>query len=270
MTSLKGDFVSAAVYNSLPHIHEVSNVPESNSNDLEALRALLVEHSVPKNVSVRLIHKHFDVEGGEIMVIKSVAVPLHGNVQVMRPTEAAGASRLRGLHYFVSNDGLLHAYEYAPSAAPDMSKFEPFVAAFCRAVRERGLQHKFGLKLNSDHDLEPSGWTEFEFPEERSTIMIPNGMPTPQREYEISVSTEWHADPKDDDEECSHCFHCSHCSHCSHCFHIDQSDHGADGQRHSHETSIIGANRGGLRFGGQMIEAGTPFHGLVTAVKEVW
>jgi len=43
MAYLKATLVPAALYNSLPHINEVSDVPERYSTDLENLRAL---HSI--------------------------------------------------------------------------------------------------------------------------------------------------------------------------------------------------------------------------------
>lgn len=35
-------------------------MPDDDSKDLADLRELLVKHKVPKYVSVRLLHKHFD------------------------------------------------------------------------------------------------------------------------------------------------------------------------------------------------------------------
>lgn len=101
-----------------------------------------------------MIHKHFDIKDGEAMMIKTLDIPKHGSVSVLRPLEiAATPSQLHGVHYFVNADGLLQAYEYSPLAAvPDMSNFGPFLVEFCRTVIERGLQHKLGLKLGPDID----------------------------------------------------------------------------------------------------------------------
>jgi hypothetical protein len=269
MNSLKGSFVSAVTYNSLPHIHDASRVPGDNPTDLEDLRALLAKRGVPKCVSVRLVHKHFDIEDGEVMVINEVAVPSHGKVQVMRPTEIAGVRPLYGVHFFVDADGTLQAYEYSPSEVPDTSNLEPFLVEFCRLVTERGLQHKFGLKLNGDTNLDQSGWTEFEFSEERSTIMIPTGMPTPGGEYEVNVSTEWYAEEPRDEKRCSHSVR--NCKHCVHCSHRGHGSKRSGGRRNcNYDTDVHDLNGGGLYFGGQKVELGTPFHSLITAVTEVW
>lgn len=75
--------------------------------------------------------------------------------------------------------------------------------------------------------------------------MIPKGSPKPEGEYELSVETEFHANPNDDDEGCSHTSQCAHCRHST-----------------KHDE--------GLYVGGRKVESGTPFHGFYNAVVEVW
>jgi len=245
MVPLKEGFVSSVTHNSLPHISDVSHVPDDHFSDLQELRALLVKYKVPRNICIRLIHKHFDINAGEAMVIKTLDIPTHGTVSVLRPTEIAATSGLHGIHFLVDANGLLQPYEYSSSPPPDVSSLEPFFTEFCRTVIERGLQRKLGLKISRDIESDKAGWTEFEFPEDRSTIMIPKGLPTPEGEYEFSVETEFHADPKEDGNECSHTRVCIHCSH--------------------PRTSA-----GELSVGAQRVEPGTPFHGFFNAVVEVW
>lgn len=156
-------FVPFNTYNSLPLIKEVANVPSDNSEDLEDLRKLLTKHNVPKDVSIRLIHKHFDTENGEVMMFDKVALPDYGTVQIMQPVLPSSSRQLRGIHYFVNGEGSLQAYEYATYDVPDMSKFASFLEEFCRAVSERNLQCKFGLKLKVEDELDRMSWTEFEF-----------------------------------------------------------------------------------------------------------
>ena len=62
-------------------VHDVANVPSNHSEDLEDLRMLLVKHSVPKNVCIRLIHKHFDTYEREVMVFDKITLPAHGTVR---------------------------------------------------------------------------------------------------------------------------------------------------------------------------------------------
>lgn len=129
-----------------------------------------------------------------------------------------------------------------------MSKYEPFLVEFCRIVVERGLQMKYGLKLQ--RDIEKLGWTEFEFPNKLSTIMIPEGMPTPHGEYDVEVVTEWSSKPKI--RACKHCWHSvMTCSH--------PSKNG--GFCTSEEVDVY--------LGAQKIEPGTPVWRIVSALTEV-
>lgn len=243
---LKDDLVSSATYNSLPHISNLAGVSDDNSSDPQQLRALLVKYNVPNCICIRLVHKHFDVKEGEATVLKTLDIPKHGSVSILRPSQIAAApSQLHGFHYFVNADGLLQAYEYSPlAAALDMFNFGPFLVESCRTVDERGFQHKLGLEIGRDIDTE-DGWTEFEFNEERRTIIIPEGCPKPEAEYEFSVETEFHANPNNDGNVFTHTRRCAHCSH-----------------------PVKGPE--GLYVGERKIEPGTPFHDFYIAVVEVW
>jgi hypothetical protein len=250
MTSLKDTLVSFTTYNNLPHIHDVSDVPKNHSRDLEDLRALLVKHNVPSGVCVRLIHKHYDVEDGEVMGFQEVTVPPYGNVTAMHPLKSPDPSKLHGIHYFVDKDGLLQAYEYAATEGSDMSNYESFLVEFCRIVVGRSLQMKYGLKLQCD--IDETSRTEFELPSKRSTIMIPEGMPTPDGEYDVEVVTEWSSKPNVGKKGCSHCWH--NVKSCSH-----KSLNGNFGS--PEEVDIY--------LGAQKVEPGTPVWSIVTAVTEV-
>lgn len=179
------------------------------------------------------------------MMIKTLDIPKHGTVTVLRPTKTEVVFGLHGIHFFVNANGQFQPYEYSSLPCPNVSSFEPFFTEFSSMVIERGLQQKFGLKIGRDMEYDKAGWTEFEFPEDRSTIMIPKGLPTPEGEYELSVETEFHADLKDDDQVCSHTRNCTHCSH--------------------------PRKKAGELFVGELqVESGTPFHTFLTAVLEAW
>jgi hypothetical protein len=250
MAILKDTFISAARYNDLPYIHEVSEVPKDQTGDLEALRTLLAKHNVPSGVSVRLIHKHYDAEEGEVMAFKKLSIPSYGPIQVMQPVDAPDSSKLKGFHYLVDDDGSLQAYEYTASDdVDDLSGHQAFVDEFCRLIVERGLQNKFGLKLKSGRDN--AACTEFEFPAERSTIMIPEGMPIPDGEFEVNVITEWHAGDNKGAPGCTHT-----------CSHVSTSC--------SHKRAGVDGCGGEMILGGQKVERGTPVWQLVHAVTEAW
>ena len=244
----KEGFVSPVTYNGLPYISEVSRVPVDNPNDLQEPRSLLVKYQAPKTICIRLIHKPFDINAGEAIVAKKIDIPKHGTVSVLGPTKVTVTQGLlHGLHFLVDANGQLHPYDCSPSPLPDVSGFEPLFADFCRLVVERGLQRKFGWKTGRDSESDMAGWTEFEFPEDRGTIMIPKGLPTPEGEYEFTVETEFHANPRDDDEGCSHA-NTTTCMYCSHSY----------------------KSGGELCVDGRRVEPGTPFHSLFSAAVEVW
>lgn len=243
--------VSASTYNKLPLIEEVQHVPESHSSDLTELRALLAKHSVPAGVSIRLIHKHYDVKDDEVMAFEDVAVPPHGTVKVMHPVKVSEVSGLRGTHFFVDEDGLLQSYEYTSLPSPDMSIYEPFLLEFCQIVVNRGLQMKYGLKLECD--AHKTSWTEFEYPDKRSTVMIPEGMPTPEGKFDFQVITEWGSDLGACYGKCYHCGHQVTCDHCDH--------YAMEGHSEPEDMKFY--------LGPQKIEPGTPVWAIMSAVTEV-
>ncbi|KLU92189.1 hypothetical protein MAPG_11135 [Magnaporthiopsis poae ATCC 64411] len=259
MTVLLNALVPASIYNSLPHIHEVSKVPDDHDRDLEHLRGLLAKHKTPKEVAIRLIHKHFDTRENEVMVFDKMPVPGHGMVQTMRPMQTGNSTRLRGIHYFVDQAGNLQPFEYSNGEAPDMASIQPFLDDFARSVAERGLQHKFGLKLNFDEDLENTSWNEFEFPQQRSTIMLQDGMPMPAGGFDCEVNTEWKVVFNEYPRTCKHSTTCKHgntqCKHCKHCMRHDEA--GSQSQ---------GGLGGDLLLAGQKVLPGTPIHDIVQAV----
>lgn len=86
------------------------------------------------------------------MIFEDVAVLEYESVKVMHPVKLLIKSSLYGTHFFVDQQGLLQAYEYSRLLAPDLSDYQPFLRDFCRIVVERGLQMKYGLKLQYQPD----------------------------------------------------------------------------------------------------------------------
>lgn len=257
MVSTKTNIVPTQVYNALPHISDVAGVPKNDAADLLTLRALLDKHKLPNTVAIRLIHKHFDIRDNEAMAFKDVIAEPYGTVTVMRPTTVIPTSDLHGLNYFVDSAGDLQAYEYVSGATTDLSTYPAFIAEFSAIVTQRGLQRKFGLTTKSNWGVRK--WSEFEYPCQRSTMIIPEGLPTPEDEGGFTVATEWGAlSSMGEPQECNaHSITCNrHCrGHCKvHC-----NDHGS-----------YDAEKGSWYLGGRELVAGTSVHGLVAAVIETW
>ncbi|PHH87883.1 hypothetical protein CDD83_8292 [Cordyceps sp. RAO-2017] len=195
MGSLVDTLVLSGTYNALPLISQVSGAAEYHSQDLQDLRELLHRHNVPKDVSIRLIHRHFSTVECEVMFLEKFPVAEHGVVQITKPVVPSDSVQLRGIHYLIDSNASLQAYEYSSRdmEAPDMSGLGSFLADFCSLVSERGLQRKFGLKLHSEYDTDRTGWIEFEFQAKRGTVLFPEGMPMPGAENDYGVATEWRA-----------------------------------------------------------------------------
>jgi hypothetical protein len=212
MGSLINTFVPHGTYNDLPHISDVAQAPIDDIKDLNDLCALLDKHHV-MDVCIRLVHKHFDTQEGEVMVFENIPIPEHGTIQTMKPVVASGNPQLRGIHYFVNDEGSFQAYEYADYVAPDLTSIEPFLQEFCHIVSKRGLQHKSGLKVNRGDNTDRIGWTEFELDQHRCTIMLQDGMPMPDSEFDVAVTTEWGGLTEIPTSMCKHAS-CKHCRHC--------------------------------------------------------
>lgn len=258
MGSIIDTLLPSSIYNTLPFISQVAEAPGEHSKDLEDLRELLRKHNVPKGVSVRLIHKHFDTTKGEVMVFNKITVPGHGFVQIMKPILPLNSNQLRGIHYFVDDNMSLQAYEYGNYEVPDMMGFESFLTEFCGLVSERGLQRKFGLKLQSEDDKDQTGWTEYELHAKRGTIMFPDGMPMPDGNSDYSVTTEWEAIVNELPRTCKHTTTCRHgrstCRHCRHC------------NSHPDDSGVDYGDEAGFCLGGQMIPPGTLVHDIVNQI----
>ncbi|KAG5979386.1 hypothetical protein E4U55_005227 [Claviceps digitariae] len=260
MGTILDTFVPFNAYNALPFINQVAAAPDDHSQDLQDLRDLLNKHNVPAGVSIRLIHKHFDAAEGEIMVFNNISLPKGGIVQVMKPALPSSSGNLRGIHYFVNDDGALQAYEYGNCDIPDMAGSELFLAEFCRLVSDRGLQHKFGLKLRCEHEADQTAWTEYELHANRCTIMFPDAMsvPVPDGHDDSGVTTEWPAIANELPRNCKHSTVCSHgpskCKHCRHCM------------RHSTDTVAEQSLENGFCLGGQNILPGDPVYDIVHQV----
>ncbi|KGQ06988.1 hypothetical protein BBAD15_g7713 [Beauveria bassiana D1-5] len=252
MTILLDTLVSPEAYNALPLISEVAAAPDAQSQHLEHLRELLHKHKVPKGVSVRLLHKHFNTNDGEVMMFQNVPVSNHGHVKIMKPVVPERSSQPRGIHFFVTDDATLQAYEYAMTNVPDMGDFQDFLSEFCRVVIERGLQRTFGLKLLCEEEEEHTGWTEFELNSERGTVMFPRGMPMPTGESDFTVTTEWEGTAKDAATPSKHSSACSHTRVCTHC--------------NGHPSKLVHEFGEEYCLGGQSVQPGTALHAIVDQI----
>ncbi|KAJ3493479.1 hypothetical protein NLG97_g4709 [Lecanicillium saksenae] len=255
MTKFIHSMLPASRYNLLPLIADNDKVPEEHQEDLEFLQSLLKKHEISSGVSIRLIHKHFDANEGEVMVFDTVTLPGQGSIQTMKPVLATPELHVKGMHYFVDSNNDLQAYEYTTGEVPNIGPCEAFMQEFCSYVASRSLQSKFGLKMANKHSTGESSWTEYEMIDKRVTIMFPGATPVPQAECDdnFTVCTEW-GQPDIDDQGPSVCNHSTKCSHCTHC----------PSHRSNNQSSMTtGDAETGYSIGGHLALPGTPLYKVI-------
>ncbi|ESZ92688.1 hypothetical protein SBOR_6949 [Sclerotinia borealis F-4128] len=164
MAILKNDILPAGVYNTLPYINDVTQIPHDNAADISDLKQLLVKYKLPDNVRIRLVHIHFKLEEGEVFAARDVKIPKHGTVNIMQAIPVSQNASLYGYHFYVDKEGNLSAYEYMEAPGPDISEQRAFLEEFCQLVQDRGLQHKLGLSIrHAENDEVPLPYNERSF-----------------------------------------------------------------------------------------------------------
>jgi hypothetical protein len=187
---LKNTFPSALLYNRLPFIHDMEHVAEAHASDLNYLRSLLDTYDMPTSVCIKLIHIHFHLGEGEILAARELNAPPHGKIPFLEPVMPDTTNNVYyGCNYVVDDSGNLQAFEYTTmQGGPDLAAHPAFVAEFCAAVVQRGVQHKFGLAINTGAAAQGS-WMELDYPEKRATFLLPSHVPLPRNDRVLLKTT---------------------------------------------------------------------------------
>ncbi|KAF7557983.1 hypothetical protein G7Z17_g223 [Cylindrodendrum hubeiense] len=178
-----------SLYNQIPFIHDMEHVAETYADDLNHLRNLLDTHDMPMSVCIKLLHIHFHLNKGEILAVHELYAPPYGKIPFLEPMTPDAAGKVYGCNYIVDDSGDLQAFEYTTiEGGADLAAYPAFVAEFCAAVVQRGVQNKFGLAINSGA-AEHGSWMELDFPERRATFLLPSHLPLPQSDRLVSRTT---------------------------------------------------------------------------------
>lgn len=199
MAILKNDILPADVYNTLPYIDDVTQIPHDNAADISDLKQLLVKYKLPDNVRIKLVHIHFKLKEGEVFAARDVKIPKQGTVNIMQAIPVSQHAPLYGYHFYVDKEGNLSAYEYMEAPGPDISEQRAFLEEFCQLVQNRGLQHKLGLSIR--HTENDESTNELEYPAKRACIDVPDTVPLPDHERIFETMTEFLRDPPFVDSE---------------------------------------------------------------------
>jgi len=252
MGVLKTTFPSVSMYNQLPFIHDMANAAKTYAEDLDYLKGLLDKHNVPPSVCIKLIHIHFHLNKGEILAVREFSAPPHGQIPFLGPMTPDESTQVSGCHYLVDEAGDLQAFEYTTMAGGvDLAAYPAFVAEFCAAVAQRGLQQTFGLAVKSGA-AEDGTWLELDFPEKRATFLLPGDVALPQSDRLVQRKTKTQfASPKNERGGVTH----------------DHLEHGHVYNSHEAELAPDGVStKGGLSLTGVPLDPGSDFYTVVSAI----
>ncbi|KAJ6102873.1 hypothetical protein N7486_005300 [Penicillium sp. IBT 16267x] len=182
----------AADYNRLPHIDGMKEAAANHAKAHAVLLGLIAAHGVSGKISLHLIHKHFDIPEGRIMVYETVKSIAHKDFVLCSPKVPQRCQSARGLYFKAARGGSMIAYEFTTEPGADLSGHEDFVAKFASAVLKLGVGDVFALTALSicpqDKIL-----TEFEMGHVLSTILISDASWLPAHDIVASKSTDWTA-----------------------------------------------------------------------------
>ncbi|KAF2155857.1 hypothetical protein K461DRAFT_265341 [Myriangium duriaei CBS 260.36] len=187
----------ASSYNQLPHIDDMSDVATQHCHAHVLLLKLITSHGLSDKFSVHLIHKHFDLLQGRVMVYESVQEKHLPDFTLCCPRRPEQVTDLRGLYFRATHDGKMAAYEYTTEPADDISAHADFVAAFAHTVLSLGVHNVFALTVQGTHQ---GLLTEFEMTDLQSTVLVDNAeVSLPVAADQTSTSTDWVANTRPDD-----------------------------------------------------------------------
>ncbi|KAF2970800.1 hypothetical protein GQX73_g2728 [Xylaria multiplex] len=180
----------SAEYNKLPHIDNVKDAAANNPKAHAILLGIIAAHGLSKKFSLHLVHKHFNIPKGRVMVYETIRGKTFEDFVLCSPRVPQKCPHMRGLYFKAAVGGNMIAYEFTTEPGADLSVHEDFVAKFATAVLELGVQDTFALTALSicpqDKVL-----TEFELGHVTSTVLVSNASWLPTDDVESSTSTDW-------------------------------------------------------------------------------
>jgi hypothetical protein len=161
---------SSIKYNQLPHIDEAGKEVLNHVSARDHLLGMIASAGLSKIFSVHLIHKHFDIPEGRIMVYETISRGHHQAFQICSPRKAENCENLRGYFFRDTEAGKMQAYEYTTDPGMGADKYSAFITLFAGELFRMGVQDVFALTLKQSNPA--SQMHEFEMPEYGSTILV--------------------------------------------------------------------------------------------------
>ena len=179
----------ATLYNELPYIASMRDAAGENVKAHAQLLGLIASHGLAQHFSVHLIHKHFKIPNGRVMVYETIRGRNQPEFILCSPQNPEKCTNIRGLYFKAAPGGKMVAYEYTTHPGEDLSAHAGFISTFAQAVLGFGVQDVFALTAKKLHQ---EVLTEFEMSDLLSTVLVNNPTWLPQdSELGQSTTTDW-------------------------------------------------------------------------------
>jgi hypothetical protein len=182
----------ASIYNALANIEQTRDDSDKHATARTQLLNLIADHDLSHIFSVHLVHKHYPIPEGRVMVYQRTEGQNHSYLLCTSrsPEDIDG---LRGMYFMAapkeSGEGKMVAYEYTNEAGADLSAHEGFVSAFVETATRLGVEKIFALTAVPVSSLS-NALAEVELPSHSSTVLVSESL-LPEFDGMPSSETDW-------------------------------------------------------------------------------
>jgi len=181
--------ISTEAYNNLPTPREADSAAEGLNAVKKRLLDIVTRHGLADKFGIRLIHKHFNMNDGEVPVFRDIDVQGICTAIFMGPVRDNSLGPVFGQNFLLDSDGAIVPFEYTTSPCEAPSEYPGFVEELAHELLVSNAAKVLGL---CTHPRRSEPYTEFELPSLRSTVMIPTRlMPA---DGDVSIFTNWAAE----------------------------------------------------------------------------
>lgn len=85
--------------NKLPHVDDMKDAAASRPKEHAILLGIVAAHRLSEQFSIHLVHKHFNVDDGRVMVYETVQGNPHGDFLLCSPRLPQKCPNMRGLYF---------------------------------------------------------------------------------------------------------------------------------------------------------------------------
>jgi hypothetical protein len=122
----------AEKYNALPHIVDAKELSSTQIGARNELLRLIASYGLEGIFSIHLVHKHFTIPDGRVMVYETVRGTRHADFQMSSPRLPSEYNNRKGLYFQAVKDGKLAGYEYKTDPLLDVSPHNKFLRRYLK------------------------------------------------------------------------------------------------------------------------------------------